>query len=193
MPHPRKTIRHETASRLPGLFEDDAFANRVHRGRYLPLDEDNFERAICVYTLRNDARREGAQTQPTFRDTCSLAIEIFLRGLGEDVEDLMDDVIDVIEHRLIGDQTWRKACGIEQVDGIATQYKIEAKGAAPYIGAQLAIDLQYRTTFPPLGLVPLKGFSIAVKPIEPRDPNLDFPPANWRLTPFAKFDVEHDD
>lgn len=189
MPHPRKTIRLETASRLPGLFDANAFTGRVHRGRYLPLDEENFERAICVYTLRNDARREGAQTQPTFKDTCSLAIEIFLRGIGEDVEDQMDDVIDVIEHRLIGDQTWRKACGIEHVDGIATQYKIETKGAAPFIGAQLAIDLQYHTTFPPIGLGPFKGLNLFHHQIEGRDPEAPWPPEGWRESPFLTIDL----
>lgn len=189
MPHPRKIIRHETADRLPGLFDANAFTDRVHRGRYLPLEEDAFERAICVYTLRGDARRQGAQTQPTFTDTCTLAIEIFLRGTGDDVEDQMDDVIDVIEHRLIGDQFWRKACGIEHIEGIATQYKIEAKGSAPYIGAQLAIDLQYRTTFPPLGLEPLKGYSLFHIQIEGRDPQAAWPPEGWRESPFLTVDL----
>lgn len=190
MAHPRKVIRHETADRLPGLFDPGLFTDRVYRGRYLPLGED-FERAICVYTLRNEARREGAQTQPTFKDTTSLAIEVYLQGEGEDVEDLLDDIIDIIENRLIGDSAWRMACGIEHIDGISTQYKIEGKGAKAFIAAQLALDLQHRTTFPPLGLLDLKGFNLALKPIEPRDTTQPFPPADWRESPFAKFDVEH--
>lgn len=188
MPFWRKTLRDETASRLEAMPD---FSGRVYRGRYLPLVE-NFTCAICVYTLRNDARREGAQTQPTFNDTCTLAVEVYLEGTGEDVEDQMDAVIDVIETGLLGDPTWRKVCGIEHIDGIGTQYKIEGKGAKAYIGAQLAIEIKTRTTFPPNGLPVLKGFSLSVHPVEPRDPNLPFPPANWRLTPFAKFDVDHD-
>lgn len=185
MPHPRHTLRHETATRLAALPD---FANKVFAGRYLPLTPEALP-AICVYTLRNSARREGAQTQPTFRDTTTLAIEIYLKGAGADVEDQMDALINTLEHGLLGDSEWRQACGIECVDGIDTQYKIETKGEAPFIAAQMAVDVQWRSTFPPNGVVPLKGFSLAHIQIEGRDPLAPWPPEGWRESPFLTVDL----
>lgn len=186
MAHPRKLIRAQAVARLLPI---EALGGRVYPGRLIPLRADALP-ACCVYTLRNSARREGALTQPTFLDTCTLAVELYVRASSTDCEDEIDDLVEQVENSLLQDPTFKRDCGIEHFDGIETNYKAAQKGDGDYIAAQLAFDIQFRTTFPPNNATAdFKGINLALKPIDPRDPNLPFPPAEWRLSPFARFDV----
>ncbi|MFC3674662.1 hypothetical protein [Ferrovibrio xuzhouensis] len=186
MPHPRKTLRAETVSRLRNIA---GLADSVFPGRLLPLKASAMP-AICVYTLHSDAQSQGAQTQPSFLDTCTLAIEVYVKAAGADCEDDMDDLIDQIEAAVLCDPTWRTACKLRRVDGITTSYKVDGKGDDIYIGAQLSLSVQFNTTFPPALDQTFAGVDLAVKPVEPRDPNLPFPPEDWQLSPFAKITVD---
>lgn len=186
--HHRQVIRDATVARLSAAFAapvpnpDNIKPVPVHGMRFLP-HADAALPALCVYTLRSQAAKEGdAKGHPAFRDTLTLAVEVIVASHGDArTEDDLDDLCERIENALLCNPDWIAVCLIESVESVDTDIQSGTLSAKRrYLAARISFRLTYRTAYEPAGLLPLFSIRAAVLPREPRDTTLPFPPAAWR-------------
>ncbi len=199
--HHRQVIRDATVARLGMAFAapvpnpDNIKPVPVHGMRFLPHADADLP-ALCVYTLRSQAAKEGdAKGAPAFRETLTLAVEAIIASHGDARnENALDDICERIENALLCSAAWIKDCLIESVESVDTDIQAGKLGTKRrYLAARLAFRITYRTAFEPSGLLPLSSIRAAVLPREPRDITLPFPPAAWRDQAQIHVDLPQED
>ena len=151
--------------------------NRVYSSRSIPLPEELLP-AVLVYVNRAPAKGKGPGGEPKFNTRLELTIEAVIKDtIDATVDDKLDILGEQIEAALLNDLNF--VSQFETIDDKDSDTFYSVEGDRRMAHLQIRMTLQFTETYHPVVTDDFKTVHIKTDAIDPADPNLHPPDAQF--------------